>query len=230
MSLVLDWILSMVVVQVSIFLFPFLVPVSNLHLKWTFFFVSKRDFSFSCKVFFALIFFQSVELFCKPALAPIPYLRGDECHDDTSNEGPGPEEGVSLVEGVVSIGATPGVSPGLVPQPGVFQSARGQPLLDLLKLRGVLADGALRRLPVRNLDSSTTHLDPYSKYTPYWKMCTQAYWEKVNKCSECSVIISGYQCLLFHSTHNFDVSFSIFISHVPGFVGDIRGCVYITLT
>ena len=111
-------------------------------------------------------------------MAPIPYLRGDKCHDDTSNEGPGSDEVVSHVEGVVSVGATPGVSPGLVPQPGVFQSARGQPLLDLLELRGVLADGALRRLPVRDLDSSTTHLDPYSKYTHHIEKCAHRLIEK----------------------------------------------------
>merc|ERR1719220_1202357 len=65
------------------------------------------------------------------------------------------------------MGAPPGVSPGLVPQPGVFQSPRGQPLLNLLKLRGVLANGVLRGLPVRDLKSSTTHLDPYSSGLVY---------------------------------------------------------------
>merc|ERR1719300_1057685 len=87
-------------------------------------------------------------------------LRGDDSDGESDDQGPGLEEVVGVPGGSVAAG-NPGVAPGLVSCPGIFEAPHGQTPLQLLQLGGVVAHGALLGLPVRNLDGlrTSTHVE-----------------------------------------------------------------------
>merc|ERR1719495_266642 len=86
-------------------------------------------------------------------------LGGDDSHGESHDQGPWLDERVGVPGGSVAAG-NPGVAPGLVSRPGVFEAPHRQTPLQFLQLGGVVADGALLGLPVGNLDGlrTSTHV------------------------------------------------------------------------
>merc|ERR1719495_1726282 len=86
-------------------------------------------------------------------------LGGDDSHGECHDQGPGLDERVGVPGGSVAAG-NPGVAPGLVSRPGIFEAPHSQTPLQFLQLGCVVANGALLGLPVRNLDGlrTSTHV------------------------------------------------------------------------
>merc|ERR1719312_1092595 len=91
-------------------------------------------------------------------------LGGDDSHGECHDQGPGLDERVGVPGGSVAAG-DPGVAPGLVSRPWVFEAPHGQTPLQFLQLGGVVADSALLGLPVRDLDGFRTSTHRWPLYS-----------------------------------------------------------------
>jgi len=107
-----------------------------------------------------LVVVVKVGIFCLPLLVEVLLLDsgGEDGQEGAGDHSPRPNQGPHHEFGVPALGDT-GVAPRLVSQPGVLEPPGGQPPLDLLELRSVVADGTVFGLPVRDIQSSSAHRD-----------------------------------------------------------------------